>query len=127
MNERLESLLSKIEKSFDTGVDFLGEHASPYAQEVIAWHFWSNAITAVAFLAASLVLGSLACFWVKRAAKELGKCILDQDGHPFVFAAITVALTAVLAIFCLGHAASAAKAKIAPRVIIIDHIKGALK
>lgn len=127
MNERLERLLDKLEKGLDAGVDFLGDQIPPYAQEVLEWHFFVHGLPSVLlFVASGLFL--VAAVKTGRIAKgELAKSYLDRV-EAWFFAFVASVCLALLCLLCsLMEGVKAAKAKIAPRVVIIEHIRGELK
>ena len=127
MNERLERLLDKMEKGLDAGVDFLGEQVPPYAEEILAWHFLAHTGSCVIMLLSACVLGRVAFKLMRPCLDELDKDWLDRS-EPVIWGfIISCILTGCCLFISAWDGVQAAKAKIAPRVVIIDHIKEELK
>lgn len=104
------------------GEGFVREQAPLVAQEIVAWEFWGNvAAAAIAcFMATAVFVGALllcraAEKWADPAAEEL--CV-----------AISVSVVAIALIAsCVivpGSLYGAAKAAVAPRVVILEYVTG---
>lgn len=160
MNEELQKKLGValewvIEGAKSAG-DALAEEAPKVAQEIVEWHFYSNAIRATAtavvalaaFVVALLLLramrraaaaheaateaseaadreavakGDATTFWDSRS-------YLPFDGFPFLFPALMAfALGLVLCGFAADSGTRAVKAKVAPRLVLLEKAQELLK
>ena len=85
------------------------------AQEVIAWEFWSSVIWGGLCFAAAII-----CYRLVRRMWGDAKELIDTDPMiiiPAIFLAMSVLGTCVCA-------TTAIKCKVAPRVVVIDAVRG---
>ncbi len=97
--------------------DFTAEQAPLYAQEVIAWEFWSNVAGGALFALAAVISSVVARkTWHWREYGGMHPCPCR--------CAFFAVLMLVLAI---PFATLAAKAQLAPRVVLVKHFKGVVR
>jgi cytochrome c biogenesis factor len=106
--------------------DFATTQAPLYCQEVVAWTFWQNmAYTSIGLFL--LILCALSAKQVRPAWREY------KDSKPTIYeepwAAIRWSiLTAVFfvfgLIFVVENIGDTIKAKVAPRLVIVEHLRG---
>ena len=110
MDEQLTAVLEWLKTRADGTEKFILEQAPLYAQEVLAWQFTTG-------IAGCIVVGTL-CALFAALTRVITKD--DSDGMPTI-------LCGIVTVFCLGLSISfgldAVKTKIAPRVVIIEHLK----
>lgn len=122
-------LINWLKDAAESAGEFVQREAPLVANEIVAWHFWSS-VGGIAFcsLAASLAWGVAGWFFLRW--KAFGYELRDGqkgEGCGILFFALT--LTG-FAIFLPGlgfNGYEAIKAKVAPRVVIIEYIRGASK
>ena len=123
-----QELLDWIKQTAERGGAFLEREAPLYAQEVVGWYFWSNTIQAAALIPAALVLGFLS--W------KLCRLSIQYSPDPSsggvevplgMGGALAGVLCAISAGFAVASIVNATKATVAPRVVIVEHIRGFAK
>lgn len=119
MNKELQDRLIEYLGSLDGAVrqagGFVAEQAPLVAQEWIRYEFWSNAIQCVVLLVAGLVLLTAGLLFLRRQFR-------DHDNPWFLGTLVGLAIAAPL--LCVGSncGIDALKAKIAPRVVVLEKI-----
>lgn len=101
--------------------DFASEQAPLYCQEVVQWELWSSAVgSAVGIL---LLVGTLLITYITR--KKFGEAIDNEDIH-IVFISIGIAAFSIIAGLSLSskHTPQLIKALTAPRIVIVEHLRG---
>ena len=119
IQESAHELVAWFTNAAQNGEAFVIEQAPLYAQEVVAWTFWSNftiVATALLALAVLLVVGIVGFRKLKSDEFETG-FPLTLLGFGFSIIPFLIASTAVL---------DAIQALVAPRVVILEHIQGLL-
>jgi hypothetical protein len=112
-----------LKTSAEKGGAFLAEQAPLYAQEVVALEFWSSVVCGVLFLLAS-ALSALVLYALTQAKAK--NC--DEEGARFACCAAAAVLTLFLLFLGVGPCVyCAVKAKVAPRMVIIEHVRGLSK
>lgn len=110
----------------DTGTsiqDFTLEQAPLYCQEVLAWQFWSGVLGASVCLLAFIA----GCFSIRHFVKEGNRT--NWNGSPSMIITMIVGIcgTVMGLSFFFPCSIQAAKAKIAPRAVLVEHFKGHLQ
>lgn len=125
LEEALADVLRWVETNGQAATDFVVEQAPLYVQEYVAWVFWYNAMLAAICLGSVLLLfvvGQVARRMVVRDhADEVppAAALVASIVFPFVIGLIPI-------IKGVESAADAVKAKVAPRVVIVEHLRDAL-
>lgn len=103
--------------------DFAVEQAPLYCREVVAWQLYSG----LAAVVLSLILGGIAWRLLKYA-KQLRDAELDRDGGNITISdcasrvsAVFVGIFALVAFGVGGFCA--VKAAVAPRLVIVEHLR----
>ncbi len=110
--------------------DFAAEQTPLFIQEYVSWIFWSNLVTVLIFVVILLTLGILSVVFI---IKENNKATKAWDGSFDMAVAIisTIAFTICLAgpfpAFGFPALKESIKAKVAPRVIIVEKISELVK
>ena len=117
MNENMQAELAEWIKK---GGEFVEREAPLYVSEVIAWYFWSSTLAAAASFA---VLA--ACIF---AMFKFRKMILKKEyGAPTPEGALVGMIGGCIALVCLilglTWTCEAIKAKVAPRVVVVESLK----
>lgn len=124
MNEHTEQNINEaIDWLQQTGgqiQDFATTQAPLYCQEVVAWTFWMGIICcgfAVVLLAIAATIGLKLPRWFKED---------DYDGSFRTVAGVIVCILApfIAAIILTEHLGNTIKAKVAPRIVIVEHLRG---
>lgn len=124
LRESLSDVLQWVQLSAEQSKDFVIEQAPLVAQEFVAWTFWESVITAVAALL-SAVLSAWCCLLCVR------KCNDERDafgGPEWTMGSMLCACTTIgLCVLFLCSSLTAVKAKVAPRVLIIEKVSTLVK
>ena len=112
MNDELNK---RLIEALDSMTKWTGEQVPLAAQEVIAWEFWSNLIWAGLCFAAAVI-----CYRLVRRLWGDAEHVLDTD--PVIIVPAFVLVLAVVGV-CVS-ATSAIKCKVAPRVVVIEAVRG---
>jgi hypothetical protein len=125
-----ERLLEWAESAAQKGGAWLEQELPAFATEVAAWHFWSNLTMLAVFWALALILavsGTL-CIVLTRKMRWFDYA---SPGGRTVGLGVGMLLLIASALVFLGNAANygyeMVKAKTAPRVVILEYVRGALK
>lgn len=102
-----------------SGGDFVAEQAPQLAQEIVAWHFWSNVFTAalvsVVLLPIALAAGGI-CY------RETKRTYPHGDGSGAVLSGIVSLIAISIVTLTVGfNGYEAVKAAVAPRLIVIEY------
>lgn len=123
MNEELKKKMSEylvvLEQDLKSVKDFSVEQVPLVVQEYINWIFWSNCFGAILALIAMIIA---AIIWRKIYKTVDG----DTDDQVFTLIMGSLVMVAFSIPMCV-HFAKAAKAHIAPRVVIIEKISELVK
>lgn len=123
MNGEIESKLTGyMDKAEGVAIDayeLLIEQSPLIAEEVVRWHFYNgvvSGIVALVFAMAGVVISYCVYKCIKQATEE------EEFAIPV--AALTACIIVVLpAMLSFDFFRDAVKAKVAPRIVIIDYIK----
>lgn len=118
-------LLEWLKQTAARSAEFVEREAPLVANEIVAWHFWSS-------ICGCLFFALLTAFFVAVSYRtwEPAKREINSHGNPAPVLACIVASLAAPVCFFVGvslNATEAIKAKVAPRVVIIQYVKGATK
>lgn len=116
MNEEMQA---KVLEWIERGGAFVETEAPQLAAEIVAWHFWSSAITAVAFFAAVVA----SCLAAHGYGRIYDKAKSEELPPPLLAWIIAVLLSAAL-FLPLGvlFVGESIKATIAPRVVVVESL-----
>lgn len=118
LRERLLSYLENLEKAAESGADFVIEQAPLYVQELIAWEIAHGVMWAVFFL--------LLCLPFRWAIVQPLATMREDDGDTvvggWVLTVVCIWFICIWLTTATTHAAYALKAKIAPRVVIVEKL-----
>ena len=122
MNEELKNQLTQfLEKALDVvekGIDTAGEQIPLILQEIIYWQISSNSIL--------FVFGVILLFVAYKTARSIN---MEKDfDDPFIILPKIVLLVAsgIICLPLLACSLDAVKALVAPRLVIIEYLKGLL-
>lgn len=116
IQESAKGLIDWFTQTASASEDFIIEQAPLYAQEVVAWAFWSGVIAA-AIGSFVLVLCLAASLWVLWKAKSE-----DDESYLVMFLPIVVVVAVSLGVTA-PLVSQAVKAHVAPRVVILEHVQ----
>ena len=121
MNEQTEKNINEaidwLQQTGGSIQDFAVEQAPLYCREVVAWELWYGIAGIVLGLA--VLLGGV---WLVRKAMSMYRD--DGDGTEAV-PGMTGALAIIGGVVIVaGSAPSAIKAAVAPRLVIVEHLRG---
>jgi len=125
--QNINQAIDWLQKTGGQIQDFATEQAPLYCREVVAWELWGNITSAIGSL-----IGLAIVFYV---AKKTKSWIMEEveDCHPGAFfGALGIIVAGVVA--CGKRRAEiavsvsgAVKAAVAPRMVIIEHLRGIQK
>jgi hypothetical protein len=115
LQDRLLEYLGSLDGAVRQAGGFVAEQAPLVAQEWIQYEFWSNVISCVALIVPGLVLLTAALLFLRRQFRDLD--------YPW-FLGTLVGLAISIPLLCVGIDCGihALKAKIAPRVVVLEKI-----
>lgn len=103
--------------------DFAVEQAPLYCREVVAWEFWSG----IAFCSmglAAIIIPLAAVYWFREWIEE-DIVSYKSSGVGGIFAIMGSILSVLIGVVAIAHSApQAIKACVAPRLIIVEHLRG---
>lgn len=132
MNENTEMNINEaIDWLQQTGgaiQDFAVEQAPLYCREVVAWEFWYGMAGCLGGLLLLTVGGLLLRkgFAITREGKGKGLSYCERE-DPFGWMGSAILLLVLGTILSAGSATKAIKAAVAPRLVIVEHLKGLRK
>lgn len=112
---KLNSILDYLSSTVQSATEFTTTQAPLVAQEIVAWHFWSN-LTILLFL----VLGILGLSWVGVYALYQIIKKDDDDWSPIMLIAFAGAI--ILSLFGVGTGSEIVKNRVAPRIVVLDWV-----
>jgi hypothetical protein len=125
MNEEMQSkvleYLQGMESRLGKAEGFVIEQAPLYVQELLVWHFWLYASTAIAAFIAGVALLIPCVLLVRHMIKQ------GDEGDRAFSICVSVLIMCLPVVIGLGTAKQAIKAKVAPRLVVVEHIKGQMK
>lgn len=124
LKQKLMEYLLRIEDGAKRGADFVIEQAPLYVQELLAWEFWSHALTAVALL---LATGCIYWLAVKSANAMRWADSGEARSAYWLPLLVGVIIGGITAGFAVGAIMGCVKVEVAPRVVIVDKLREALK
>lgn len=131
MNEETQKqLLSWAKTAAEKGGGWLEQELPQFAAEIVAWHFWSNMFLLGIWLAiAAVPLGlAITILVVSRKWSWLsGGDPGDRLAATGVAAALLIAATLISSTSAGSYGYEAVKASVAPRVVILEYVRGAVK
>lgn len=127
--EKLNSLLDWVGETTKSAQGFVLEQAPLVAQEIVAWELWASVVWVVfgAVGVACLATTARVC-WVKAKNHEPQDNYDDTVGGFVV--AVVFSMLGTLGLFfgvCAVQTVDAVKAKVAPRLVIVDYVAKAVK
>jgi hypothetical protein len=123
--QQINEALQWLQSTGQSLVDFTGEQAPLYCQEVLNWTFYSNMITVI--IGIIWIIGSL--FLIKPCIKAWNFEYGHGDKGPVI--SVSTALALVIA-FCfipitIMSVVDMVKVKVAPRMVLVEHFQQKLK
>lgn len=124
MNEELKNqltqFLAKALNVAEKGIDTAGEQIPLVLQEIIQWQLWSS-IGFIALSAAISAFGFACAYCLYRAHKRI-------ESFDYLFGSVMVSLVALLVFLAslLFIVPTIIKVLTAPRLVIIEYLKGLL-
>lgn len=126
-------LLEWLKQTAEKSAEFVEREAPLLATEIVAWHFWASAVWfcgfSVAFLVAATIAARAYRAWSLQPVMTPHYAVPADTitvTYGFVIG-ISTFLAAVLFMVTVGFAHDAIKAAVAPRVVILEYVKGAVK
>lgn len=120
--ELTPELMDWLKGAAEKSAEFVQREAPLLAGEIVAWHYWSSVYLAVIFGMAAMAVIGIGLSIMVASFKGSG----DGDG---CFLGLVIALLGVI-VGCAGvgdNTYEACKAKVAPRVVILEAIQKASK
>jgi hypothetical protein len=116
MQSKVLEYLQGMEARLGKAEGFVIEQAPLYVQELLVWHFWSNVCLALVLFLIAVIVAGLFTYACKVDRETLPAAILF--GIPICFCFL----------FGTGlFVAESIKSQIAPRLVVVEHIKGQMK
>lgn len=124
--DRLNALLDYVGTTVKDGDALLREQAPLVVKEIVAWEFWSS-IATIGMTTAILALAIALLFFCMKKAVSDTKSDIDWS-EPAAALLITAAILGVVWLVVVPtNAMSAVKASTAPRLVVLDYLKSAVK
>lgn len=117
-DSRVDEALEWVSQVVRGTQDFVLEQAPLYCQELIAYQIVSNTVSSIIFLIATLLFAGFAFFCLKKFALRPYDC-WELPATFFGILAIITFVGMIVSVDCV------IKAEVAPRVVIVEHIKKA--
>lgn len=120
LQQQAASFLEATKQAGSNAAQFLQEQAPQYVAEVIRWQFWHGALTCM--VAGVVVAVSVKVFLlcIDRIKKEQESYNGNEEGY-MILAASSFLCGAIAAVFFASGLFISVKAKVAPRVVIVEH------
>jgi len=113
--QNINQAIDWLQKTGTAVQNFTLEQAPIYCREVVAWEFWSNLIYSI-----FAVIALATAFTIVRLA--LNEKDLTVSGIIGIIISIILTIVSVISLFnCVPQMI---KAKVAPRMIVIEHFRG---
>ena len=120
--QALNDFILKLVQGLDTAATFTAEQTPLLVQEYLDWIFWSSLLGAVASIA-GLMIAAAVFRWTRNYYKMNPRS--NNPGPGFTCAAAAV-LSIPLTLNTIYCAAFVLKVSVAPRLVIIEGLKGLL-
>jgi hypothetical protein len=118
--QNVNEAIDWIQKTGGSLQDFAVEQAPLYCREIVAWELWSN-LCLVAGMTICLIMAGL--LWRKLWSNfnKEGGGIADE---PIAYGILVTLLGSIVCFCVFGNGVyGAVKAKVAPRIVIVEHLK----
>lgn len=122
LDARLASLLDWLETTGRSAESFVYEQAPLIAREIVAWTLWSNLVYSLLGILALVCAGVLVRIGVRMWRTEKDQNVLGMKLTGLSFPAFVLVLVGAAA--CACHIAPTIKAVVAPRLVILDYVRG---
>jgi len=127
--DRLNDALDFLLRSMQETKDFTMEQAPLVAKEIVAWEFWggvSNAVIGVLLVLTSVIV--IKTVYRRTAQAWSG----DSDDMVSAVGGVIVMIVCILVVCgssvqSVNGTTSAIKASVAPRLVVLDYVRGAIK
>lgn len=129
---KFDGLIEWLEHSLRDGGDFLKQEAPEVAREIVEFGFWSNLVIAIVCITTWGILMRILIPLLRktfRIFRERSKALKDSSDDPMIeFCAMSgvgsliVIACAILLPCIVGFATDCLKAKMAPRVYVLEWI-----
>lgn len=127
-------LLDWLKTTAERSSEFVEREWPLLANEIVAWHFWSSVTAACLFAAISLSMAAIGCvllrYWLVRPPIDRDSSIAQDtvtEGIGVGFCSLFVAAALIGFMGVSPNAYAAVKASVAPRVVVLEYVKGAVK
>jgi len=120
MQQRLNALMDFVGEQAKDATAFAKEQAPMVAQEIVRWHLWSNAISAAAMAIALVAM----IYATHRAIRWFHKNDAWEISPVLVLPIVGIIGCSIT---LKGDVQATVKAATAPRLVIIDYIRGVSK
>jgi NADH:ubiquinone oxidoreductase subunit 5 (subunit L)/multisubunit Na+/H+ antiporter MnhA subunit len=114
-------LLDWVQETAAAGQDFISREAPLYAAEVVSWYFWSSIFLMLVMLSVAVM-----AFIIYRYAARWFTTAETHDEKELAATASLVSLGLMLVFlgFSAHQGYGAVKAAVAPRMVVIEHLRG---
>jgi hypothetical protein len=123
--QQINEALQWLQSTGQSLVDFTGEQAPLYCQEVLNWTFYGNMITVI--IGIIWIIGSL--FLIKPCIKawnfEYGYC--NKAAAISVSTSLALVIAGAFIPITIRSVVDMVKIKVAPRMVLIEHFQQKLK
>lgn len=125
MNEDTQKQLVEWAKTAaEKGGAWLEQELPQFAAEIVAWHFWSSMFLIAFFVTLGLVVMAIAAVGLRWSLKH------ESSNDPTVGCACCIALLVAPIVTSVSvgiNGYEAVKAAVAPRVVILEYVRGAVR
>lgn len=115
--QNVNEAIDWLQKTGGSVQDFAAEQVPLYCREVVAWEFWSG----VALMGGALLVLLVGVLTLRKVRK-----LLDDDEESVIGSGVAFSIFIILpCVMAVTHGARRSiKAAVAPRVVIVEHLKG---
>ena len=118
--QNINQAIDWLQKTGGQIQEFTAEQAPLYCREVVAWQLWSS----IAGVVGSLLIAAAAVYIAAKSRRWIAENV--QEVHPgAIFGSMAILAAIVLSFVGIyQNAQSAIKAVVAPRMVIVEHLRG---
>jgi uncharacterized membrane protein len=123
--QQINEALQWLQSTGQSLVDFTGEQAPLYCQEVLNWTFYSNMIAVI--IGIIWIIGSL--FLIKPCIKSWNFGYCDHTKGAIISVSTTLALimSVCFILITIFSVVDMVKVKVAPRMVLVEHFQQKLR
>lgn len=128
LEQSLSDLLLWVETTAESTQGLVLEQAPLYVQELVAWHIWSNGLIALGCVLLAVLLAVPGVLLVRKGQRALQDPNRKVDLEDYFIPGGTLLLVSLVLLITVGHAGhEIVKGVVAPRVVVVEHLREILR